>query len=424
MFHQSILQIMRKLILLTLSLTAIYSCKVDKKDPIAESPVSTEISDSITHKLDSIYAIGRIQGFGVAVSDAAGTLYSSGFGTMDLEQDKPYSESTVQNIGSISKTFIGIALMKAQEQGALKLDDDVNKHLPFKIVNPNFPETPITIRQLASHTSSIRDTDVYDREAYILKETTADSLLSVVEETLNPPESKIPFIEFLPEVLVETGEYYSEEVYLNHKPGTLFEYSNIGATLAALVLEMATEVPFDQFTAEYVLKPLKMNDSGWSFEAVKMENHSKLYTGDGSEIPFYELITYPDGGLRSSANDMSLYLTELIRAYQGKGSLLSKDSYKEYFTPILNDGHFEEERDADFPYNDEYNMGVFMAHTGVGTIGHTGGDPGISSFLFFDPETGQGLYLMINTSIVDEKGINQLFGIMSVLEEYAGKLRK
>ena len=415
---------MKRFAILVLLFGFICSCKFDKKEVLPDSTLSELIKDSITTKLDSIYAIGRIQGFGVAISDATGPLYTGGFGTMDQEQDKSYAANTVQNIGSISKTFIGIALMKAQEQGALKLDDDVNKYLPFKLMNPHFPEDTITIRQLACHTSSIRDTDIYDRESYILKEATADSLLSVVEETLNPPETKIPFIEFLPEVLVENGEYYSEDVYIKHKPGTRFEYSNIGATLAALVLEMATEVPFDQFTSENVLKPLKMDDSGWSFDAVNMENHSKLYTGDGSEIPFYELITYPDGGLRASAHDMALYLTELIRAYNGQGQLISDSSYKEYFTPVLNDSHFEEERDKEFPYNDEYNMGVFMAHTGVGTVGHTGGDPGISSFLFFDPETSRGIYLMINTSIIDEKGVNQLFGIMSVLEEYAGKLGK
>ena len=42
---------------------------------------------------------------------------------MDVKGQKPYSENTVQNIGSISKTFIGIALLKAQELGMLNLDD-------------------------------------------------------------------------------------------------------------------------------------------------------------------------------------------------------------------------------------------------------------------------------------------------------------
>ncbi len=416
---------MRKLALLLLFVVCIHSCKDEPKVQVKPTVplISEAITDSITMKLDSLYTIGRIQGFGVAICDSTGTLYEKGFGTMDLEHEKPYSENTIHNIASISKTFIGIALMKAQEQGLLKLDDPVNKHLPFELINPHFPSDTITVRQLASHTSSIRDTDVYDQKSYVLKESTPDSFLGVVEETLNPPESKIPFIEFLPEILVENGKYYSEEVYLKHRPGSRFEYSNIGATVAALVLEMATEVPFDQYTDEHILKPLGMNGSGWKYEDIDMTRHAVLYTGNGDPIPFYELITYPDGGMRSSAHDMSLYITELIRAYRGGGSLLSQESYEEYFSPVLDDSHFDEERDNEFPYNDEYNMGVFMGHTGIGTIGHTGGDPGISSLMFFDPETGLGHYMMINTSLVDEEGVKEFFGAMQVLEEFSGRLR-
>ena len=415
---------MRKLALLGLCVVLVCSCKDEAKEQSNLPPLISEtVSDSISMKLDSLYGIGRIQGFGVAICDSVGTLYEKGFGKMDLEHDKPYSGKTIQNIASISKTFIGIALMKAQEQGVLDLDDAVNKYLAFEVINPHFPTDTITIRQLASHTSSIRDTDVYDTKSYVLKESVPDSLLGVIEETLNPADSKIPFIEFLPEILVANGKYYSEDVYLKQRPGSRFEYSNIGATLAALVLEMATEVPFDEYTSEHILKPLGMNSSGWNYDAIDIEQHSRLYSGDGVPIPFYELITYPDGGMRSSASDMALYLTELIRAYQGKGTLLSQESYKEYFTPVLDDSHFEEERDKEFPYNDEYNMGVFMGHTGVGTIGHTGGDPGISSLMFFDPTNGIGHYLMINTSLVDEAGVKEFFGAMQVLEEYSGRLR-
>ena len=98
---------MKRFAVLILLIGFICSCKVDKKDQIPESTISEFIADSLTTKLDSIYTIGRIQGFGVAISDATGPLYTGGFGTMDLVQDKSYSENTVQNIASISKTFIG-----------------------------------------------------------------------------------------------------------------------------------------------------------------------------------------------------------------------------------------------------------------------------------------------------------------------------
>ena len=377
----------------------------------------------LTTKLDSLYNIGKVNGYGTAIVDASGIVYERGFGYADKKTDKPYTTNTVQNIGSISKTFIGIGLLKAQEMGKLKLDDPINQYLPFKVINPNFPDEAITIRQLANHTSSIQDTEQYDQKAYVSMETVPDSLLALVEETFNPPDDKVSIREFLESLLVSGGTMYSDECYLDSKPGSKFEYSNIGATLAALVLEMATNTPFDQFTAQNVLKPLKMDSSGWNFDSIKPDSHSTLYANPEAAIPMYELITYPDGGLRASTHDMGLYLMELIRAYSGNGQLLSEESYKSLFNPTLDDSFFEE-RDAEFPYNDEYDMGVFMGHSGTGLIGHTGGDPGISSFMFFDPETGIGQYMMINTSIIDEEGVNQLFGIMLALEEYGPQLRE
>ena len=414
---------MKKIFTGLLFLIAILACKQERKaqQNTQSLKVNSVYTDSLTAQLLKIFEIGKINGMGLAVVDTGGIRYEKGFGMMDKESGEIYTPETVQNIASISKTFIGIALMKGQEMGLLKLDEPVNKYLPFKVVNPHFPADPITIRQLASHTSSIQDTDVYNEKSYVLKEEVPDSLTAMVDEVLNPPAAKLSLSEFLPEILASDGMYYSEDVFLKTKPGSKFEYSNVGATLAAYVLETASGVPFDQFTYNYIFQPLKMNSAGWSFDSVDMQNHSVLYADPETEIPYYELITYPDGGLRASTHDIGLYLTELIRAQKGEGSLLNVESYQEYFKPVLNDSHFEE-RDAEFPYNDEYNMGVFMGHSGTGNIGHTGGDPGITSIMFFNPETSVGMYLVFNTSINDEEGVNQLFGAVQALEEYGPKL--
>ncbi len=414
---------MNKFIAGLLLLTAILACKQEVKTGknARAMQVNSIYTDSLTTVLAKIHEKGKINGLGVAVIDSGGIRYEKGFGLMDIKSKRSYTPETVQNIASISKTFIGIALMKAQEMGFLRLDDPVNLHLPFKVINPHFPADTITIRQLASHISSIRDTDVYNEKAYVLKEAVADSLTTVVEEVLNPPASKLTLAEFLPQVLSADGQYYTKDVYLEARPGSSFEYSNIGATLAAYILEVATSVPFDQFTTQYILEPLGMKSTGWSFESIDIDHHSVLYADPETGIPHYELITYPDGGLRSCTHDMGLYLMELIRAKNNKGRLLTAESYQEYFNPVLDDSHFEE-RDAEFPYNDEYDMGVFIGNSGTGYIGHTGGDPGISSFMFFDPKTSLGFFMMINTSINDEEGVNQLFGTMQALEEYGPKL--
>ena len=58
--------------------------------------------------------------------------------------------------------------------------------------------------------------------------------------------------DFLINVLTEKGKWYKPNTFLEHKPGQIFEYSNMGATLAALVLEKATGQKFDDFTEQYL----------------------------------------------------------------------------------------------------------------------------------------------------------------------------
>ena len=70
-------------------------------------------------------------------------------------------------------------------------------------------------------------------------------------------------------------EYFN--FYNNHRQDEGFEYSNVAAGLAALVIEKATNQSFNEFTNEHILTPLGMSNSGWSFTEVDFSKHSKLY---------------------------------------------------------------------------------------------------------------------------------------------------
>ena len=67
-------------------------------------------------------------------------------------------------VASVSKLVVAIGVMKLVEQGKLELDRDVSTYLGWKLRNPAFPDQAITLRQLLSHTSSIRDGD----DAYVI----------------------------------------------------------------------------------------------------------------------------------------------------------------------------------------------------------------------------------------------------------------
>jgi CubicO group peptidase (beta-lactamase class C family) len=147
---------MKKLIMLVLILA------------INTSITAQDTNDSITIGLTKLSKNSNLIGFAVAIVDKDSVVYANGFGYADLETKTPYTVNTIQPIASISKTLLGVALMKAQEMGKLNLSDNIKDYLPFKIYNPNFPNKKITIQQLANHTSSIIDGDQYDR-AYIFK---------------------------------------------------------------------------------------------------------------------------------------------------------------------------------------------------------------------------------------------------------------
>lgn len=406
-------------ILIVISLLVMLSCRNEAKQISNDKQ-----KDSLTTEIMKVAQNGSFNGFAVSIVNQEGTLYQKGFGFSDVQNKKEYTDSTIQNIASISKTFIGVALLKAQELKKLKLDDPINKFLPFKVINPNFPDTDITIRHLATHTSSIADNNFYLTKNYFLKDhQDLHGMNLVFEEAqiFNPVDSIVSVEVFLRNLLLENGKWHTKEIYLKNKPGEIYEYSNIGSTLAAFIIENATGEEFDTFTTKYILKPLKMNTSGWHFKDVDFTKYSKLYENPKTALPFYGMISYPDGNFITSINDLSLYLTELIKGYNGYGTVLSKESFKELFRPQLEAKHFLD-REEQNPYNESYNVGVFMGFGFSGYIGHTGGDPGVSSMMFFDPKNNIGRILIVNTSFSDKVGNDTFYSIWDRLERYQNKL--
>jgi len=389
--------------------------------PGAAQPAHRRVAqDSLTAELEALRQQGHFVGFGVAIVNRQGALYQHGFGFADAQVHKPYSIHTIQNIASVSKTVIGLALLKAQELGRLKLDDSVNKYLPFRVVNPAFPQVPITLRHLATHTSGIRDNDFYFSKNYYPKpsqDLTGLPLTFEDEQTLNPADSVVVLPVFLQAVLTPQGKWYQPKGFGMHPPGELHDYSNVGATLAAYIVELATGQPFPAFTARYLTRPLRMRESGWNFGEIAFAQYSRLYQSPTVIQPYYGLTTYPDGNFITSVADLSLYLCELIRGYQGQGTVLQPASYRELFQPQLTAGNYGQRQKGN-PYSYSYNTGLFMGFSYNGFIGHTGGDPGVVSLLFFDPKTGIGRLILLNTSITDNAGGATLYKILDTLAKY------
>lgn len=382
---------MKNLFLIILLSTIIFSCKQKNETKKTLEKNHTAINDTLTNNLQLAFDKDAIIGFSVSVVDENGLIYDKGFGFTDIEQNKPYRSSTIQNIASISKTLIGISLFKAQELGKLNINDPINKYLPFKIVNPNYPENPILIKHLAYHTSSIIDLDEIYAKSYVLKKSEHEENEGVFDY-FNKPETKISLLEFIQNSLTENGKWYSKEIFSNTKPGEKREYSNIAAALCAQIIESATRQDYQSFTKDYILKPLKMNSSGWTSTDIDSTKRSRLFANKEKMIAEYSLITYADGGFLTSSNDLGLFLSELIKGYDGKGKLLNKESYKKLFKKhnFSNNG-----KNETYGVFNEFRDNFLNVQNNM--IGHNGSDPGVFTAMYFNPKTKIGKIVLVNT---------------------------
>ncbi|RZJ77240.1 MAG: class A beta-lactamase-related serine hydrolase, partial [Chryseobacterium sp.] len=114
--------------------------------------------------LAGLQAGSKLPGFAVAIVKNDQVLFSKGYGFADIKKKIPYTAETIQPVGSVSKTFIGLALMQGTEKGWFTLETPINDILPFKVINPNMPTEIIRIKHLATHTSGLIDNpSVYNK---------------------------------------------------------------------------------------------------------------------------------------------------------------------------------------------------------------------------------------------------------------------
>jgi CubicO group peptidase (beta-lactamase class C family) len=324
-------------------------------------------------------------GVGAAIIIDQQVVWAKGYGFADKQRAVRFTPDTVMNIGSISKTFTGVALMQAVEEGKLSLDEDINTYLPFKVMNPSFPQSRITLRHLATHTSGVTDRwEVYER----LYHWGGDA-----PETLG---------DFLAGYFAPGGKDYSKENFVAFAPGAHREYSNIGAGLVGYIVERAVGEKLNVYTKRRIFTPLKMAHSGWLLSEVPSGAHSTLYVAqDGFNIPMppYGLTTYPDGGVRTSVADLSRFFIALLSEGQHDGArILKTASAAEMLRP-----QYTAANKPDNVKLDKVNSGLFWKFQG-GRIGHGGSDPGVKTEMYSNLSKDLAVVLFCNTSLPEEAG--------------------
>ncbi|MDC8004350.1 serine hydrolase [Aureisphaera galaxeae] len=397
-----------KLIPVLFVLLLSYACANKKKEDKVEE--SFHLTAERTARLDSLNVFFTqkanediLPGFAVSIFSKDTVFLSKGYGFANMEKQLRYNPQTVQMIASVSKTLIGVALMKAVEEGKLSLDAPINEYLPYQVVHAHFPDSLITVRHLATHTSGINDEpnggkgNIFAKP--LLKENWREVWHPIIAK-YNTNETR-PMDEFLQDVFSEKGAWYDEDTFLNHAPGTHYEYSNYGSALLAHIIEIAAQTDYREYTRKHIIDPLQMKRSGWSKAEVDTLNHIAYYNDRYHALPEYSIVTYPDGGFYSTIEDMTLFLQEMMRGYDGEGKLLSAASYEEMFTV----------------YNDSLDSrtGLIWDLDQGCCIGHGGNDFGIATMMFFFKEQGIGRILFSNLDVQQEQQDEAFYGIHNEL---------
>jgi CubicO group peptidase (beta-lactamase class C family) len=304
---------------------------------------------------------------------------AKGYGLADPKTGRAMTPDTLFTIASISKTVTATALMTLYEKNRFGLDDDINHFLPFSARNAAFPDTPITFRMLLTHTSSIRDSDIYDAQYTLL-------------QTPQLPDSPIALGGFLGGYLRPGGTHYSaEDNFHPDKPGESYHYSNIGFGLVGYLVERISGMPFEQYCRQAVFKPLGMEHSAWHYRDVDARQIAIPYGYDNLKrrpqaIGFYGYPTFPDGALKTSAMEFSRFLAVFLN----KGNTIDG---KPFFQPSTIRTMLE------LRTIPGAQVAVGLAwHSDGNVYFHSGGDPGIFTLTGFNPATGQAFVFFSNGS--------------------------
>ena len=347
--------------LILLIFAAIYSTGIYAQSATFESELK-----KITDKYDAV-------GLAVVVVKNGKPVYEKAFGYKDLENKEPLTTDNLFRIASISKSFSSTAIMQLVEAGKVSLDDDISDLIGFKVRNPKFPNTKITLEMMLSHRSSLNDSNGY----------------------------------FTLDVLDTTKTKDWQKSFNSYEPGTDYEYCNLNFNMIGAVLERLTNVRFDNYIKQQILNPLGL-EAGYCVDSLDQRRIAKLYEKEdgkyveqkaaynprSEEIRNYTMgvstpVFSPTGGMKISAHDLSKYMMmHMNYGKSGKTKIISKASSKKMQTGLSP----KENYGLALLENDRLIPGEHM-------IGHTGSAYGLYSNMFFEPKKKFGFIVITNGCI-------------------------
>jgi CubicO group peptidase (beta-lactamase class C family) len=303
---------------------------------------------------------GGVVGIAGAVVVGHEIVWSGGFGVLDVERRQPVTAASSFPIQSVTKSLVATALMHWIEQGVVALDDPVNRHLyPVTVGNPWELSSPITIRQLFTHTAGL------------------------------PATMGMSSAASLPETV-------AHEVAAVNEPGTTMVYANTGYDVLGYLLQRLSDTSWDAAVRDTVLAPLGMSTTG--IDASSSSEHEQA-TGhlwsmlDTSPLPVEPPpLTYaqPSGSMVSTADDLARFVVALLNGGGGVVETASVADMQRVHAPL---GAGSGGMGLGFRV-DRRGERRFFCHGGDGV--------GFTTFIGGHPDERVGVVLLMNTGGAQE----------------------
>ncbi len=329
-------------------------------------------------------------------------------GLRDYTRELPFNNDTKLRVASISKAITATGLMRLVDEGAVSLDEDISTYLGFTARNPTYPDTPITVRMVLSHTSSMQDGSGYN------------GFLNATYSASGTPPG-------MASILVPGGNHYTANIWRTEAPGTHFAYSNLNFGVVATIIEAASGMRFDHFMKEQLFTPLGLscsynpaalpdiddlavlyrNQNGWSPQVDNYQGTAPSEPNLDDYLPGTNGSRFaPQGGLRASSTELArLMLLHMNNGYdpQTGVQLISASTMTLMHTPewTFNGSN----GDNYWGLFNQWGLGIQQTtNTPMGDIvfpevtmlGHPGEAYGLISDWYFNKEAEIGVVFMTN----------------------------
>jgi len=352
-------------------------------------PISTFDAEALLAGIDGALA-DRVPGASVAVMRGGEVLLLSAHGEADPLDGRVMTVETPLALGSLSKPFIGVMAVKLWEDGLLDLDADVSDVLGYSVRSPSFPDTPVTVRQLLTHTGGIADAQFTWDATYFVA-----------------GDSPIPFSKFVEGYFEASSPYYgADAAFTGREPGTEICYANMGAALVGAVVEEVSGRGLPQYARDAVFGPLRMDRTSYLIgdycDPGELARGCDL-VGDSFVSADYGVQGQPEshpelasGVIRSTAGDVARFTSAIARGGELDGARVLRPESVEELVRLQLDASLPDCADGKVVAANQSLLWMHLPFDGEDYVGHYGGIEGFYTVSYFRPSDGLVLSILLN----------------------------